>query len=513
MKLTVAYFRSSTILQENSVPMQDRMAVNYAVAHQLTIDKRYIDEGISARKKDTSERPGMYQLLQDIRSHQIGVILVYKRDRLARRADEYMQFYRLCWKYGIEIRFTAANEFPVQYTSLGEFVELIMAGMVEHEGDQIAERFRETQISNFLSKKKAGSLPYGIQAVADANGEITRLKYIDEDLKNDIQNIYTDADNWDSSRPFSEFVSLINSKYARRRTRKRKSDLGEELTDDDEKSSKWTNGNIKNLLTSSLFKGLHQKVWEGGARFEVERAEVAIIDPQQWDRVQGSMSRYWYDDQRLPPDHMFLLEGLCTCKEHGVLLVSSTRWLRGQKKYRYNYRCPEKNCRVVQDAKILETIILQSIERFMDLYFRKNETKWFSQYARDQKRKITQHLQYVKRVLAEKQVLFEHAVSTYLQSADQSEMAKMILYSNQVERWIHKQHHFESLLYQFDAFPHRKDRASQVLKSVRTELLNVDFEKRRQLLRDIVSKIECDGKHEDNISAVFRYPFREEEAL
>lgn len=47
---TVAYYRSSIDLQENSIEMQQNSVLTRSIDMALIIDEEYIDEAISARK-------------------------------------------------------------------------------------------------------------------------------------------------------------------------------------------------------------------------------------------------------------------------------------------------------------------------------------------------------------------------------------------------------------------------------------------------------------------------------
>lgn len=51
MKKTIAYYRSSTDLQENSIEMQQIKAFEYSMKKRITIDEEYVDKDVSARKK------------------------------------------------------------------------------------------------------------------------------------------------------------------------------------------------------------------------------------------------------------------------------------------------------------------------------------------------------------------------------------------------------------------------------------------------------------------------------
>ena len=75
MKRTVAYYRSSTTLQENSIVMQRSKVVHYSVQKKLPIHEEYTDEYVSSRKVKLLDRPNMARLIQDIKEGTIERIL------------------------------------------------------------------------------------------------------------------------------------------------------------------------------------------------------------------------------------------------------------------------------------------------------------------------------------------------------------------------------------------------------------------------------------------------------
>ena len=163
MKRTVAYYRSSTTLQENSIVMQRSKVVHYSVQKKLPIHEEYKDEYVSSRKITLLDRPSMARLIQDIKEETIERILVYKRDRLARNLNEHLELYKLFKEYNIEVCFASENEIAMTYTAIGEYLECILGAMNEHEGKQIAERIMETRIANFIAGKSSGNVPFGYE--------------------------------------------------------------------------------------------------------------------------------------------------------------------------------------------------------------------------------------------------------------------------------------------------------------------------------------------------------------
>ena len=105
------------------------------------------------------QRHGMNKLMKEIEAGVVGSIIVYKRDRLARKLQEHMQLYRLFQEYDIDVYFSSDSEVQINYSPIGEYIEAILGSICENEGSLIAQRIQETKIAKFLSGKYAGIYP------------------------------------------------------------------------------------------------------------------------------------------------------------------------------------------------------------------------------------------------------------------------------------------------------------------------------------------------------------------
>ncbi|MGR5911373.1 recombinase family protein [Bacillus cereus] len=148
-----------------------------ALKKRITIDEEYVDKDVSARKKTLMQRPSMNKLIKEIEAGVVGSIIVYKRDRLARKLQEHMQLYRLFQEHNIDVYFSSDSEVQMNYSPIGEYIEAIFGSICESEGSLIAQRIQETKIAKFLSGKYAGNLPYGYEyGEPNANGQVNILQ-------------------------------------------------------------------------------------------------------------------------------------------------------------------------------------------------------------------------------------------------------------------------------------------------------------------------------------------------
>jgi site-specific DNA recombinase len=148
MKKTVIYLRQSlgTDKQPHSLSMQRDMALEYAEKRDWIIHDVYDEGNRSARKTTLEERPELKRLLNDVKAGKIQRVVVFKRDRLARKVQQYIEIYRVLKKYNVELHLTADNEPPPFEGAASEFIEAILAGIAEHEANNIVQRLIYSKI-------------------------------------------------------------------------------------------------------------------------------------------------------------------------------------------------------------------------------------------------------------------------------------------------------------------------------------------------------------------------------
>ncbi|WP_338368168.1 recombinase family protein, partial [Enterococcus faecium] len=151
------------------------MALEYARTKDWLIHEIYNEGKCSARKTSIDERPELTRLLSDIEKNKIQRVLVFKRDRLARNVQQYIEIYRLLKKYQVELHLTADNEPPSFEGAASEFIEAILAGMSEYEGNNIVNRLKYSKISLIRQGYwQAGSFPYAYRSIKDKNHDLRK---------------------------------------------------------------------------------------------------------------------------------------------------------------------------------------------------------------------------------------------------------------------------------------------------------------------------------------------------
>jgi site-specific DNA recombinase len=144
------YVRVSTDVQiENySIEEQTERLKAYCKAKDLPIFKIYTDPGFSGGNLD---RPALRQMLQDIKSKKITVVVVYKLDRLSRSQKDTLMLIEDKF-LAAKVDFISVSENFDTSTPFGKAMIGILSVFAQLEKDQITERFTMGRIG----RSKAG---------------------------------------------------------------------------------------------------------------------------------------------------------------------------------------------------------------------------------------------------------------------------------------------------------------------------------------------------------------------
>lgn len=365
-KLVAAYYRSSSNIQENSIGIQNSRAFDKALELGISIDIPFKDEFVSARKLKIHERPGMAELINQIKSENIGRILVYKRDRIARKADEYLQFYYLCKKHDIEVIFTSGDEKPLTYDYMGEFLEHIMAGFVELEGDNIHQRHLQAQKSKFENDSLWSQLPYGYYM--DEHKKIHRV----EPKLDEVKFIFQEVLN----RNHTSLNSLC--KY-----------LNQELQWKREILKGENKGTFTEWKVSHLEKILHHPLYIGSRVMIIGEEKMirpfenlAIIDKELWLEATEIAISMRETRGRFKPDSIFLLNELLFCSKCNNSLVDRIKETELGETIDFYTCLKHKEVFLLKDE--LEPFILEEIR----IYATELVKKHWEKYVKDGLRKL-----------------------------------------------------------------------------------------------------------------------------
>lgn len=142
-----------------SIETQLEALEEWAEEHHAQVINRYIDAGISARKK-AHHRPALQHLLSDVRAGKIDLIIFTKLDRWFRNIAEYYKVQEVLEENKVNWR-TIHEDYDTS-TASGRLKINIMLSVAQDEADRTSERIKAV----FESKAKrnevvSGKVPLG----------------------------------------------------------------------------------------------------------------------------------------------------------------------------------------------------------------------------------------------------------------------------------------------------------------------------------------------------------------
>ncbi|MFB7138906.1 recombinase family protein [Gottfriedia sp. NPDC056225] len=321
MKKTVMYIRQSldTDKQKNSLEMQRSHCLEYAKQRDWIVDEVYNEGKCSARKTDMKERLQLTRLLNDCKKGTIGRILIFKRDRLARNVEQYLDILnqiRLC---KVELHFAADNEPPLFGGVASDLIESLLAGIAEYEGNNIVRRLiNSKKTAAGEGRWAAGSYPY---AYIKKNEDQPGVLKIDSSKERIVKALYALAKIELCTKKVVDFKAFYET------VQKKK--LLKQL---DEKQ-------VWKILTQPLHKGVMSQTIDGE---EYNRAapDLLIVTVDSWEEVNDALSlmkppsgveKKSEEDEVIVPK----LVGIAHCASCGEPFVATPKM----------YKCKTKGCK------------------------------------------------------------------------------------------------------------------------------------------------------------------------
>ncbi|CAM3930776.1 recombinase family protein [Bacillus wiedmannii] len=158
MEKTVIYVRRSLSekKQKTSISYQIDTCKEYARKQGWIIHEIFNEGEVSARSSELEERKEIWRLMNEIRSGFIERVIVFKRDRISRRADQYMEFVELLRMHDVSMCFSSDNEPQMFDGVVGDFIELLFGAISEHEGNNITQRLIQARIAKVHAGEWSG---------------------------------------------------------------------------------------------------------------------------------------------------------------------------------------------------------------------------------------------------------------------------------------------------------------------------------------------------------------------
>lgn len=310
----VLYARVSTAEQERegfSVPAQQKLLREYAIANDLTVTSEHVDVETAKR----AGRPGFNAMLAYIRSHpSVRHILVEKTDRLYRNLKDWVTMDGL----DVEIHFVKENVVLSKDSRSSEkFMHGIKVLMAKNYIDNLSEETRKGMLEKAEQGIWPSFAPVGYSNVLGANGK--RIIAIDPELGPKVTKLF----EWFETGRYSIRELTQKARVAGMRYRKSGKPLG----------GSTINSILRNRLYTGSFEWLG-KLYEGShtplTTYATWTNVQDILDGRSISNIHGNR-------------HAFAFTGLITCGHCGCAVTAEIK--KGKYIYyhcsRFKARCPE----------------------------------------------------------------------------------------------------------------------------------------------------------------------------
>lgn len=231
------------------------------------VPERYDDGGLSG---GTLERPALQRLLADIASGRVGMIVVYKIDRLTRSLADFARLVERFEAAGAS--FVSVTQAFNTSTSMGRLTLNVLLSFAQFEREVTAERIRDKIAA---SKKKGlwmgGRVPLGYDRGTDPRQPGLVVNPAEAET---VRSLFALYDRLGCLRRLEDEADRLGLRSKERRAPDGRTTGGARLT----------RGMLHHLLTNPVYRGLirhHDRTWPG--------QHAAIVPEDLWTRVQSRL--------------------------------------------------------------------------------------------------------------------------------------------------------------------------------------------------------------------------------
>ena len=278
--------------------------------HYLQIQKEkgwelvqaYTDPGFSG--KDL-ERPGIQNLIADIKAGKVDVIIVYKIERLVRSIKDFYKLWDIFQAHNATF-VSATQQFDTS-NAMGKLMLNVLLSFAQFERENTSEKTRDKMKQRArLGKWHGGWLPFGYDY-----DKTIKILGINRKESGVVKKIFAFINE---DRKPSEIANYLNAKGVRTKSRAitRKDGTVKEVG-----KNRLNEDFIKKIVTNSIYKGY---VCLGGEEFKGEHK--AIVSKDTWEKANEKIRPEKTGKTEYARDtHIHLLKGFVKCGECDVLLT------------------------------------------------------------------------------------------------------------------------------------------------------------------------------------------------
>ena len=319
---TGIYLRVSTEEQAQegySIRAQEEKLRDYARIKGWRVYKIYIDDGISG--KNTTDRPAINEMIEDVKNGKVKNVLVYRIDRLTRSIIDLINLIDLFNTH--DCAFNSLTESIDTHSATGRMFIKILGIFAEFERENLAERSR---LGLERKAREGYSLATNHISYGYDRKKGQKIQTINEKEAVIVKEIFDMFLNKHMS--YHEIARNLNSRNIPTRT-----------------NSVWKAMTIKSLLTNCTYKGyVRYGMTDEKRYFETKGMHEPIISEELYEQTQKLIKNMSIKVYKKHPKEDNCFAGITYCALCGKKMVSHGDYKKDESGYNVpaNYRCPNR---------------------------------------------------------------------------------------------------------------------------------------------------------------------------
>jgi site-specific DNA recombinase len=495
--------------ERETIEIQREFLEQYRSLMELEVADVYEDDGVSGTIP-LHERPEGRRLLEDAKEGKFQTVLVKKLDRLGRTLLVIVDAHDRLAEAGGALK--SATEPIDTSTPSGRLIFQMLASFAEYDRESIRERTQAGLHRAWTNGAHMGAIPYGYDIAED--GAFVVVPEEAEVVKEILANIAGGATLYSEAKRLNDLG--LPSPGSRFKGRPRKH------------GRSWLHSTIRSLVHQRAYSGIHRVSLNGGKGF-AEREVPAIVSPTLQERALAALTenkRYGGGKK----GRNYLLRGLVWCSHCGTTYGGNCSSPPGtEKRYAY-YSCHRR--KVAYDkrtreyacphlaAEWIEGLVWSDVRTFLDSPGEVLERVREQMGTDEATEELTARREDLSRRLAAKQAEKDRYVRSYAQGHISEE--ELALYAADLKNQVEN---LRLLISAVEADLNQKQQTRLAAKSTEAWLLTLReraaeveedteeaFEKRRQLVKLLVDRIDVDRDEYGDAQVLITYRFGPPEA-
>lgn len=447
---------SSDRQHESSIEAQELAIREWAARNDVKILRMYYDRALSGT---TDNRPAFLQMIADLKTAPVDLVLVHKQDRFARNRYDAAIYTQEIKKRGARL-VCVAQDFGEGNEAV--LLESLMQGLAEYYSKNLStEVIKGRRIKIKTGHHAGGTYPFGYTRSDDGAYKIVDLE------AHYIRKLY---DCVIKHTPYAEVVREMNAAGIKGR-----------------RGAQWKTSNISTMLRMPIYAGIYC-ARAGTETNEIENNHPAIIDPKTYQEAMRIMDARQNVGRRAATAYLLQKLVKCSC---GSAMHGQTQH-RKDKVYR-NYLCGSHCGMRAISCNELDTAVCEYVNKLLSPELREKLVSALEEYSRGQHAASSKRAATNKQQIADLQkkidALIENMSSGVLPPAVLQRMSDQITsYEEQIK-----------VLEQFSAAPPRITRAQVELYFAEAASVSVDGdpEDTRNMLQRFIKSVTVYQDHFD----------------